>query len=113
MVSQLDKALEEVVNCIVESDDYKRLIEIKKKMSTNLELMKLIDEIKLLQKKYIKTCDDNILDEIKVIDAKLNSIPIYVIYMQYLEKINDKIGYVNDEINDYFSKIINNQNSYF
>ena len=39
---------------------------------------------------------------------KLNTIPIYVVYMQYLEKVNEMINIVKDELNDYFVDILNN-----
>lgn len=108
MVNQLDKALDEVINCIIESDEYKKCLEIKEQMSNNIELMELIDKIKKLQKKYVNTNDEEILVELKELEDKLNSIPMYVIYMQYLEKVNEKIEFVKDELNDYFYKVLNN-----
>lgn len=77
-------------------------------MSNNIELMELIDKIKKLQKKYVNTNDEEILVELKELEDKLNSIPMYVIYMQYLEKVNEKIEFVKDELNDYFYKVLNN-----
>lgn len=107
MVNLLDKALDEVINCIIESDDYKKCIEIKEQMSKNTELMELIEEIKRLQKKYVNTNSEEVLAELTELEEKLNSIPIYVIYMQHLEKVNEKIEFVKDELNDYFYKILN------
>ena len=100
--------MEEVINCIIDSSDYKKCVEIKDQMRNNKELMKLIDDIKILQKKYVKTNSDEILRELKELEEKLNLIPIYVIYMQHLEKVNEKINFVRDELNDYFDKVINN-----
>lgn len=100
--------MEEVINCIIDSSDYKKCVEIKDQMRNNKELMKLIDDIKILQKKYVKTNSDEVLRELKELEEKLNSIPIYVIYMQHLEKVNEKINFVRDELNDYFDKVINN-----
>ena len=77
-------------------------------MNDNTELMDLIDKIKKLQRKYVNTNNDDILMELKDLEDKLNSIPIYVIYMQYLDKVNEKIEFVKDELNDYFYKILNN-----
>ena len=108
MVSQLNKALDDVINCIIESDDYKKCEEIKKQMSNNTELMELIEKIKRLQKKYVNTNDEDMLIELKELEEKLNSIPIYVIYMQYLDRVNEKIEFVKDELNDYFYKVLNN-----
>lgn len=108
MVNQLDKALDEVINCIILDDDYKKLLDIKKQMNNNKELLNLIDEIKSLQKKYVNSDKDEDLEEVKKLEEKLNSIPIYVIYGQYLERVNEKINLVKDELNDYFYKVLNN-----
>ena len=36
-----------------------------------------------------------------------NSIPIYNVYMKKLNKVNEMIDYVQDELNDYFYKLFN------
>lgn len=107
MVNLLDKALDEVIRCIIESNDYQKYIGLKEQMNKNTELMELVEKTKKLQKKYVNTNSDDILIELKEVEEKLNSIPIYVIYLQYLEKINEKIEFVKDELNDYFYKILN------
>lgn len=108
MVNQLNKALDDVINTIINSDDYKSCIQLKEKMSTNKEICELVDKIKILQKKYVRESDEEVLAELKLLEERLNEIPIYVIYMQHLEKVNEMINYVKDELNDYFYKVLNN-----
>lgn len=108
MVNQLNKALDDVINTIINSDDYKSCIQLKEKMSTNKEICELVEKIKILQKKYVRESDEEVLAEIKIHEKKLNEMPIYVIYMQHLEKVNEMINYVKDELNDYFYKVLNN-----
>ena len=108
MVSWLNKALDDVINTIINSDDYKSCILLEEKMSTNKEICELVEKIKILQKKYVRESDEEVLAEIKIHEEKLNEIPIYVIYMQHLEKVNKMINYVKDELNDYFYKVLNN-----
>ena len=103
----MNEALNEVINTIINSDDYKKCIELKNTMSSNEELVSLIEKIKKLQKKYVNTNDQEILVELEKLEEKLNNIPIYVIYMQYLEKVNEKIEFVKDELNDYFYEVLN------
>lgn len=103
----MNEALNEVINTIVNSDDYKKCIELKNTMSSNEELVSLIEKIKKLQKKYVNTNDQEILVELEKLEEELNNIPIYVIYMQYLEKVNEKIEFVKDELNDYFYEVLN------
>lgn len=108
MVNQLNKELDEVINTIINSDDYKSCIQLKEKMSTNKEICELVDKIKVLQKKYVRENGEEVLEELKLLEKRLNEIPIYVIYMQHLEKVNEMINYVKDELNDYFYKVLNN-----
>lgn len=108
MVRQLNKALDEVISCIISTDEYQKCMQIKEKMSHNLELVGLIEEIKKLQKQYVNTNSEEVLEKVKELEKKLNDIPIYVIYMQYLDNVNEKISFINDSLNDYFYKLFNN-----
>lgn len=104
----MNKELEEVINTIINSDDYESCIQLKEKMSTNKEICELVEKIKVLQKKYVRENGEEVLEELKLLEERLNEIPIYVIYMQHLEKVNEMINYVKDELNDYFYKVLNN-----
>lgn len=106
-MEKLNKSLDEVVDCIKESKEYKKCIELKKKMETNDEINSLIKEIKLKQKKYIRTNDSNILSELNELEERLNCLPIYHVYTMNLEKVNEYINYVKDELNDYFLELLN------
>ena len=106
-MEKLNKSLDEVVLCIKNSKEYKKCIELKEKMNSNDEINSLVKEIKLKQKKYIRTNDSNILSELNELEEKLNCIPIYHIYTENLEKVNYYINYVKDELNDYFIELLN------
>lgn len=106
-MEELNRNLDEVVNCIKNSKEYKKCIELKSKMDTNDEINSLVKEIKLKQKKYIRSNDSNILEELKLLEEKLNSIPIYHMYLENLEEVNNMINYVKDELNDYFQELLN------
>ena len=106
-MEKLNKSLDEVVLCIKNSKEYKKCIELKEKMKSNDEINSLVKEIKLKQKKYIKSNDPNILSELNELEEKLNCIPIYHVYNDNLEKVNSYINYVKDELNDYFIELLN------
>ena len=99
--------LNKVIDYIINSDSYKKCLELRDKMSKNTEIMGLIDEIKSLQKKYIKSSSSDIKQELDEKTDKLLNIPIYYKYNQKLEEVNNMISYVEDELNDYFEKVIN------
>ena len=71
-MEKLNKSLDEVVLCIKNSKEYKKCIELKEKMKSNDEINSLVKEIKLKQKKYIKSNDPNILSELNELEEKLN-----------------------------------------
>ena len=106
-MEKLNKSLDEVVDCIKNSKEYKKCIELKEKMDSNEEVNSLVKEIKTKQKEYIKSNDPNILSELKSLENSLNSIPIYHVYTINLEKVNEMINYVKDELNDYFQELLN------
>ena len=106
-MEKLNRSLDEVVDCIKNSKEYKKCIELKEKMNSNDEINSLVKEIKLKQKKYIRTNDSNILRELNELEERLNCIPIYHIYTENLEKVNYYINYVKDELNEYFDNLLN------
>ena len=107
MVRQLNKKLTDVIDTIINSRDYKVCLEIKKKMGENEEVVNLVEKIKKLQKRYVNTNDLKLLQELKELENRLNDIPIYVVYMQHLEKVNQMINFVKDELNNYFYEVLN------
>ena len=65
MVKQLNKALEEVITCITDSNDYKECIRLKSLMDNNSEIKELVEKIKELPK------FGNDLDEVDLIGREV------------------------------------------
>lgn len=100
--------LDDLINYIKNTIEYKKCLELKSRMSSNSDINSLIINIKDLQKKYIKSnYDSDIKLELDKANEELNNIPIYITYSEYLEKVNQMISYVNDELTDYFYKVLN------
>ena len=107
-MENVDKALAELIKTVKESNDYKKCLSIKKRMNENAELMDLIENIKSLQKKYIRSnYAPEIKKELDQETKKLESIPIYIEYEKYLALVNTKIEYIKDWLNNYFNNILN------
>ena len=106
MVKLVNEAISDVISVIQKSDDYQKCVELKQKMAHNKELMKVIEELKKAQQVYIKngSVDKSVVDSLK---EKLYEFPIYVVYMQHLEKVNEMISYVEDDLNDFFTRLSN------
>ncbi len=108
-LNKLDESLDELISFVKESSEYKMCLELKEKMKKNQELTKLITDIKLLQKKYVKSgFDTSIKQRLDEKNKVLEEIPIYSIYKENLEEVNRNISIIKDYLNDYFSKKMNN-----
>ena len=99
--------LNKIIDYITNSSEYKKCISLKEKMSNNSKLMDKINKVKELQKEYIKSNDLSIKKELDLLIEDLNNEPLYYNYMNNLEVVNEMISFVNDELNDYFYKVIN------
>ena len=100
--------LEELITYIKSTNEYKKCLELKNKMMNNSDISKLMEDIRNLQKKYIRSnYDSNIKEELDKVNDELNNIPVYIIYCENLNKVNEMISYINDELSDYFYKILN------
>ena len=100
--------MDEVIKYITESNDYKECMRLKALMEKNSEIKELVEKIKELQKKYIRSgYDEKLKEELDVLEKRLYAIPIYDIYQRHLEEVNQMINYVKDEMNDYFYKVLN------
>ncbi len=101
-------AIDDVINCITSSKEYKNCIFLQNKMKNNQEIMDLILQVKKLQKKYIRSeYDSKIKKELDECTKSLMNIPLYYEYQLSLERVNEMIGYVKESLNDYFYNILN------
>ena len=99
--------LDEIISYITSTSEYLKCIELKERMRDNKKINTLVEEIKKLQKEFIRNEDNtvkNILDEK---EKELNSIPIYNEYNNNLIAVNQMINLVKDELNDYFYQKLN------
>lgn len=107
MEKKLSKAVNDVVSSITESDEFKECIRLKEKMEENSEIKELVETIKKLQKKYVRTLDEEVKEELDKLQERLDSIPLYDSYQKKLAEVNRKIDIIKDELNDYFYKVVN------
>jgi len=107
-MENLSNALDEVIRCIKNSPEYIRCMELKTKMTRNEEITSLVEKVKVLQKKYVKSnYDQSVKKELDSCLERLGEIPLYQVYLDSLEKVNYKIDYVRDSLNEYFDSLLN------
>ena len=100
----LDK-VDEIINEIENGPEYHQYLLLKEKMQNDKELMKLINEVKVLQKDVVHHLDKKELLQEKM-DA-LNDYPLYREYNNTLYEINNIYAIVENTINGYFKRIMN------
>lgn len=107
-MENLNNSIEELIKIIVNSKEYQTCVELKKKMSENKELIELINDVKNLQKKYIKSnYSEDIKQNLEEKEEMLKQIPIYIIYNENLEIVNWMVNTINEELSKYFYDKLN------
>ena len=112
MEKYLNKKTEESLNNLIDyirnSYEYKECIRLKKEMSKDKELMNLIEKVKTCQRSYVRS--NYSIDKKKELDDGmdlLNNNSLFVTYSFYLDKVNDMIKIIKDDLNNYFYEITN------
>lgn len=107
-VQNLLLKIDDLILYLKTSKEYQLCLKAREKMNENKELIQLVEEVKTLQKKYIRS---NYSEEIKkTLDEKvevLNEIPLFVTYNQNLEVVNQKLQIIQEELNHYFYSKLN------
>lgn len=104
----LDKALE-LVKEIKNDKEYREYVTLRNKIKSNEEIMKIIENIKTLQKQYIKSAylDDEIKVKLDKELSELEDIPLYKEYLLKEKKINNILISIKEGINVSFENILN------
>lgn len=104
--------IDEIINIIKDSGEYKKYIEVSRKMIDNKDIMNLIDEVKLLQKKLVKEqiLGNDITSIDEEINKRINELEEYPIYLEYTylqEDLDNSISLVKTNIENYINNITN------
>ena len=110
---EIENKAKELVQAIKDDDKYKEYINLRQKLKDNKDIMSKMQEVKRLQKEYVKGA---YLD--KEIETKLNSLLKELeqnsLYQEYLAKekeINKILNDINEGLNIIFNKLLNESNN--
>ena len=99
---------QELTNKIKEDKLYKDYMKLRQELKKDENITKTIEEIKLLQRKYVKANyhDKETLAKINNLTNELEKIPLYVIYQQKEENLNNNLVFIKEGLRDTFSSIV-------
>lgn len=105
-MEEVYNSLDEVISYIQSTKEYQKCLSLKEKMNQSDEIKSLVEEIKMIQKKLVHHPNDSDLEnKLKELTEQLEAIPIYASYQDNLVKVNEKIDYVKNRLNDYFQDL--------
>ena len=110
---EIETKAKELVQAIRDDDKYKEYMNLRQELKENDDIMSKMQEVKRLQKEYVKGA---YLD--KEIETKLNSLLKELeqnsLYQEYLAKekeINNILNDISEGLNIIFNKLLNESNN--
>ena len=94
--------LDEIINEIESSDEYKKYLLLKEEIGKNKELVILINKVRQLNKDYLHNLVKK--EDLDTVTNELNNHPLYREYLNNISVINNKLSIVENTINNYFKK---------
>lgn len=104
--------VDNLINFIKESQEYKDYIYLSEKLSNNKKVQDYIKQIKVLQKEIVKREVNkkditDLEEEIKTLLAELDKIPLYTEFVDKQMELNEIYQMVKTSLDDYFYNILN------
>ena len=100
------KKLDEIINDIETSEEYKKYLVLKDEIKKNKELVLLINKVRQLNKDYSHKLVNK--EELDRLTNELNNHPLYREYLNTISVINNELSIVENAINNYFRKKLEN-----
>ena len=98
--------VDDLVDTIKSSEEYKRYLELEDKVKNNKEIMSLINEVKDIEKSIVnsksKKDTESLKNELDNRLSKLEDYPLYIEYIELQEELNNLFGTIKDKLNNYF-----------
>ena len=88
--------VKELTNKIKEDKLYQDYMKLRQELKKDESITQTIEEIKRLQRKYVKTNyqDKEVLEKINNLTNELEKIPLYAIYQQKEEELNNNLVFL-------------------
>lgn len=110
---EIEKKALELVKAIKEEKDYKEYINLRKKLNENENIMSKMQEVKRLQKEYVKGAylDKEIETKLNSLLKELEQLSLYQEYLAKEKEINNILNDISEGLNIMFNKLLNESNN--
>ena len=98
--------VDEIIQEIEDSDNYKKYLKLKEEINNNKELVLLINKVRQLNKDFTHKLVKK--EELDSVQNELNNHPLYREYLNTISVINNELSIVENAINNYFRKKLEN-----
>lgn len=108
LTNNIQESIEGIIKYIKSQEEYKNVIKIRELMKNDDKLLEQIKDVKNKQKEYIRSGKDiKKKEELQHLKDKLERNLLYFEYKNNLDKVNEMISLVTDELNNYFIELTN------
>jgi len=112
MVNYMNKdvidEINSLINSIKESSIYKEYKNLELKISKNKDIKLLIKDIRVLNKKLVKTPSIDLEKELKLKEKELNDIPLYNEYKEKLDELNNLLLVIKNKMDNFIKELLIN-----
>ena len=105
MNKEILNKVDEIIKDIESSNEYQKYLLLKDKIFNDKELIRLINEVKVLQKDVVHHLNKKELLEEKL--EELDNNPLYREYNNTISEINNTFAIIESSINNYFQNKLN------
>ena len=105
MNKEILNKVDEIIKDIESSNEYQKYLLLKDKISNDKELIRLINEVKILQKDVVHHLNKKDLLKEKL--EELDNNPLYREYNNTISEINNTFAIIESSINNYFQNKLN------
>lgn len=110
---EIENKAKELVQAIKDDDKYKEYINLRQKLKDNKDIMSKMQEVKRLQKEYVKGAylDKEIETKLNCLLKELEQNSLYQEYLAKEKEINNILNDISEGLNIIFNKLLNESNN--
>ena len=106
MNKEVISKIDNLINTIKSSNEYKEYIELLDKVNLSNEIKELTNEIRLINNKLVLTPSVELEELLSKREKDLNEIPLYLEYKYKLEELNNMLTVIKNKVEVFMKDIL-------